>query len=47
MTKIIEDKYVLSFSIMEPKISRLSNVFVNFRKHDRIAQVIIEKIEPT
>ncbi len=45
--KIIEDKFVLFFLIMENKISKLSIKFNKFRKHDRIAQVIIEKIEPT
>ncbi len=46
--KTIEDKFVLFFSTMERRTLKLSNYFSkNYRKHDRIAQVIIEKIEPT
>ncbi len=52
LMKITEDKSVLFYSIMELKTSKSSIFFyfINtklFRKHDRIAQVIIEKIEPT
>jgi hypothetical protein len=46
-TKIIEDKSKLFFSIMELKTLKSSKNVCYFRKHDRIAQVIIEKIEPT
>lgn len=48
LMKTIEDKFVLFFSTMERRTLKLSNYFSkNYRKHDRIAQVIIEKIEPT